>query len=129
MITKGVAKPRQPGRQGRLAQVQAPGGTCDVPFRQQGFEGDEQAEIKVLGIHLVDNSRQKVRFQHRIVRLHMEIAIKLPGHLPLKLEAGIDATIRTNASNLFEIPLSELGQPTVTALDRHHPCHSGEYHV
>lgn len=29
---------------------------------QQGFQRDEQAEIKGLGIHNVDNSRQKVRF-------------------------------------------------------------------
>ncbi len=52
-IAKCVAKPRQPGRQGGLAKVQAPGGTRDVPFRQQGFQGDEQAEIEVLGIHNV----------------------------------------------------------------------------
>ena len=50
-IAEGVAKPRQPGRQGRLAKFQAPGGTRDVPFLQQSFERDEQAEIEVFGIH------------------------------------------------------------------------------
>ncbi len=63
-ITECVAKPRQSGRQGGLAEVQAPGGTRDVPFRQQGFERDEQAEIEVPGIHAFNNNRQKVRFQY-----------------------------------------------------------------
>jgi hypothetical protein len=62
-IAEGVAKPRQPGRQGGLAQVQTPGGTRDVPFCQEGFERDEQAEIEASGIHAMDNIRHKVRFQ------------------------------------------------------------------
>ncbi|GGE94102.1 hypothetical protein GCM10011404_28950 [Sphingomonas prati] len=31
-VAKFIAKPRQPGRQGGLAQVQAPGGTRNVSF-------------------------------------------------------------------------------------------------
>ena len=53
-IAEGLTEPRQPGRHGGLAEVQAPGRAGDVPLRQQNFQRDEQPQIK-LAIHAADN--------------------------------------------------------------------------